>query len=337
MTVKRRSAASVSTALLILIAAQASAATTTVRVSPATANVRLLGTETFSVSGVPSGTTLIWQLVSTTPSAKPAGTSTTSPLGTIDSSGHYTAPTAMPSPNTVNVQVLDSKSAVLATATITLLNPIPSITSLTPNEMNVGLKTTVAIVGTGFVPGSILQFDGTAVPAAKYVVKNATEIDYTDTPAATGTPKVTVLNPSPDAKVSNAYTLTIDPAVTVTLTASTSTLRGGTAVTLHPAVHDNPDAKVTFSVTPAVGTVLTDSKTNVITYTAPMDLPQTPKVSIVATSVADPKASSAPLVLNLENPTPVITKVAPSPLVINSVPSITVTGTGFAQQATLTV
>jgi hypothetical protein len=49
-----------------------------------------------------------------------------------------------------------------------LLNPVPEVTKLTPNLINVGLESTVVIAGKGFVPSSTLLFDGQPVDAAKY-------------------------------------------------------------------------------------------------------------------------------------------------------------------------
>jgi len=172
------------------------------KISPSTAQVRLLGTETFYISGVTVTSSMVWQLVSAAPNSQPDSTGA---LGTIDSKGHYQAPATMPAVNTVNVQFTDTaKGAVLGSAPVTLLNPVPDISKLTPNLMNVGLESTVVISGKGFVPGSTLLFDGQPVAAAKYTVKSANEIDFTDTPTAAADPHVTVANPMPDGKISNA-------------------------------------------------------------------------------------------------------------------------------------
>jgi len=151
-----------------------------VRLSPSTAQVRLLGTETFNRSRVTVTSSLVWQLVSTAPNSKPESTGA---LGTADSNGNYQAPVTMPAVNTLNVQFADTaKGTLLGSATVTLLNPVPEITKLTPHLMNIGLESTVVDAGKGFVPGATLLFDGQPVDAAKYSLASATEIDFTDTP-----------------------------------------------------------------------------------------------------------------------------------------------------------
>jgi hypothetical protein len=281
-----------------------------IRISPATAQVRLLATENFYVSGVTATPSMGWRLVSTVSGSTPDSSGV---LGTIDAKGHYQAPAAMPAVNTLNVQFFDSADGmVLGSATVTLLNPVPEISKISPTFMNVGLQTTVAIDGKGFVPGSQLLLDGQPVAAAKYAVKSATEIDFTDTPTAAAKPKVTVQNPVPDAKISNAVTLSIDAKVTVSLSPEKATIRGGTTLTLHTTVHNNPNQQVTFAVNGAangnatVGTIGTDSKGNIL-YTAPFVLPAG-TVAITVTSVADPTAKAV-LAVTLQNPTPVITAV----------------------------
>ena len=64
-----------------------------VKLSPSTAQVRLLGAETFNRSSVTVTSSLVWQLVSTAPNSKPESTGA---LGTIDSNGNYQAPVTMP-------------------------------------------------------------------------------------------------------------------------------------------------------------------------------------------------------------------------------------------------
>lgn len=305
------------------------------KISPATAQIRLNATQTFTESGITVTPTTVWQLVSAAPNSKPDASGA---LGKIDSTGHYTAPSTLPTPNTLLVQFIDTATpANVVSATVTLLNPLPVISSLTPNSMNVGLKSTVVITGTGFLPSSILQFGGQPVPIAKYVIKSSTEIDYTDTPSAASQQQVTVVNPDPGGATSNSKTLTIGSAVSVTLSPDNKTIRGGTALALSAAVHNNSNQNVTWTVdgvpngNSTVGAISTDSKGNV-SYTAPWVIPTAATVTIVATSVADPTASAS-ITVNLQNPIPVIQSVTPSTLVIDSTVPITITGQGFATGA----
>lgn len=314
------------------------AAALTAKVAPSPVQVRLNGTQAFMASYAPSGVTTGWVLVSTAPNSKPDSSGA---LGAINSSGLYTAPSAMPTPNTLDVEFVDTThGTVLSSATVTLLNPVPVISSLTPSVVNAGEKSAVVIAGSGFVPGSILMLNGAAVPASKVVVKSATEIDYTDIQAAPGNITVVVANPQPDGSVSAGRTLTVNPAVKVTLSASSTTVRAGTSVALHAAVQNSSNQSVTFTVGGAangnstVGAITTDLNGNPY-YSAPSTLPGA-SVLIVATSVADATASAA-LTINLQNPIPVIGSVTPSPLTIDATATITVTGQNFVPGAQVTV
>jgi len=345
MVVRRITEIGLLAALLLLPHAATAArpkrgpAATTLTVSPATAQVRLLGSKDFTASGGTITPTMVWQLVSTAPNSKPDASGA---LGTVDAKGHYVAPATMPAVNTVLVEFVDTASpAVMASATVTLLNPLPVITSLNPNFQNVGVKSTVAITGTGFLPSSKLQLDGQAVDPAKYAIKSSTEIDYTETPAAAKQQQVTVVNPDPGGATSGAKTLTVNAAVTVTLSPDKKTIRGGTALVLAVAVHNNPDQHVTWKVNgttdgdASVGTITTDPK-GVISYTAPWVIPAAGSVTVTATSVADPTASAS-ITVNLQNPIPVIQSVSPASLVIGSSVPITITGQGFATGAIATL
>jgi uncharacterized protein (DUF1800 family) len=314
-----------------LLASAAITLVDTVKVSPATASVRLGASQTFTASGVPAGLTIAWKVVG---------------AGAIDTSGKYTAPAAMPASNSVTIQAVDSTNAsnVLATATVTLLNPIPAITGFSPSVLNVNLNTTLEVVGTGFVPGSVLQFDGQTVPST---YKSATEIDYAAAPTATATHAVTVLNPTPDGKTSNSVTLTIKPAVSVSLTPNGATVRGGAVLKLYAAVENNPNQALTFTVNgvagtngvlggnATVGTVATDT-TGALVYNAPATLPGA-TVTIAAQASVDPHATAS-ITVNLENPTPVITSVSPpAPFTIGSTQTLTIAGTGFVSGSTVSV
>jgi PKD repeat protein len=96
--------------------------------------------------------------------------------------------------------------------TITILNPLPVITSLSPSARRAGLGGfELTVYGTGFVASSDVNWNSSERPTT-YI--SATElraqIAAVDT-AATGTAWVSVLNPEPNGGTSNAVTFTILP------------------------------------------------------------------------------------------------------------------------------
>src|ERR1700690_3416839 len=119
----------------------------TVTVSATAVSVHLGTFYQFSskVTGV-TPTTVGWTV------ALPAG-ATGSP-GTISAGGRYTPPAAIPSTGTVIVTVASTAApAVSATATVTLLNPYPTVASTSPASVPAGAFT-LTVNGSGFVPGA---------------------------------------------------------------------------------------------------------------------------------------------------------------------------------------
>ena len=130
--------------------------------------------------------------------------------------------------------------------------------------------------------------------------------------------------------VQNSVTGTISVAITP----NGSTIRCGTTLALSAKVNNTSNQLVTWQVNGIPGgnsTVGTISSAGV--YAAPAVLPASPAVLIAATSQQDPTATGS-VTINLQNPTPVVTSVTPA-TVNPGAATITVTGTGFANGATV--
>ncbi len=274
-------------------------------------------------------------------------------LGAITTSGVYTPPAVPPVPNTVTVTATDTTNNLTNTATITVLDPVPAITSLSSYNINTGLAYTVDVIGTGFMPSYQVMLDKTAA-TSKFV--SGTDIQISGTSTATAATKiaVTVVDPATGGKTSNAVSLTVQPPVAVTVSPDGRTIRCGTTLALSWHVANNSNQAVTWQVNgvqggnSTVGTVASTVTAGVttVTYTAPADLPKSPVMGtgagplpnppppsarITATSVADPTAIGGVTVM-LQNPTPVISSVTPNPVNPGAV-NLTIKGTGFAQGA----
>ncbi|HEY3841094.1 MAG TPA: DUF1800 family protein [Bryobacteraceae bacterium] len=326
------------------------AATTTpaLKLTPATISVRAAAkpaTQTFTAteSGTTHTPTYAWAL------SGAAGA--TGSLGTIDSKGVYTPPVVPPVPNTVTVTVTDSANTLSATATITVLDPVPVISSLSPYNVNTGLAYTVDIIGSNFMPSDQVMLGATPVATAKFISSTDIRITGASTAAAGTKLSITVVDPNTTAggKTSNAASLNVVAPVAVTVSPDGRTIRCGAALALSWHVANNSNQSVTWQVNgvpggnASVGTVtstISATGATTVTYNAPADLPPNPStatplpsvpVKITATSAADPNAS-ATLTVNLQNPVPVISSVTPnsvSPGLVN----LTITGTGFAPNA----
>jgi len=167
--------------------------TVAVIVTPPTANIRAGSTYLFTATVTGSSNTLVsWSVNST-----PGGSST---LGTIDSSGNYTAPSVLPSPNTVSVTATNSAdSAKSASSSVTLLNPTPVLAGISPASTNLG-SYTLTVIGSGFVSGAQVLVDTSALTTT-YL--SSTQLTATGTASAAGTYSVTVQNPDPGSSISS--------------------------------------------------------------------------------------------------------------------------------------
>lgn len=95
-------------------------------------------------------------------------------------------------------------AGISAPATLTLLNPAPAITSLSPTSGVAGTVVAVTISGSQFVSGATVQFGGQVLPASF----NSPSSLSVGLSAAVGTTSLTVSNPSPSVGPSNAVTFT---------------------------------------------------------------------------------------------------------------------------------
>jgi hypothetical protein len=174
-------------------------AATSVSITPTTANIRAGDSFQFtaSVSGN-SNTSVTWAVKGT------AGGS--SAIGTISSSGNYTAPWPLPSPNTLTVTATSVASgSANASSAVTLLNPIPVLVGTSPASVGSG-SFTLAVTGSNFVSGAQVMLDTT--PLATTFV-SATQLTATGSASAAGLFSLTVVNPEPGGSSSNGLNLQV--------------------------------------------------------------------------------------------------------------------------------
>ena len=135
-------------------------------------------------------------------------------MGLISTTGQYTAPATVPTSNVVTVQAaLVSTPTVQGTSSVTLLNPIPVVSSVSPQIIGVGAFT-IQVNGSGFLTGAQVMF-GTTALTTTFV--SATELTATGTAVAAqaGSVSVTVVNPAPGVNNSTTSAVTQVSSVTV--------------------------------------------------------------------------------------------------------------------------
>jgi uncharacterized protein (DUF1800 family) len=277
---------------------------------------------------------ITWKVVSSSATG-------TGSVGSITSAGVYTAPATMPTPNTVVVEAISAgtstATSISGSTQITLLNPAPAISSLSPSSVNTGLPYTVNVVGTGFVPSSQVLFNGAPVAGVTFVSATQLQLTGTSTAAAGTKIAVTVTNPDPGTKTSGTANLSVLGPISLTVTPDKQTVRIAGSETFTAHVTNAPStalAAVTWQVN---GTPGGDAVNGTISvkgvYTPPAVLPAAPALTITAVSVDDP-TKSASVTLNLANQVPVITSLDPQALNTGA-QTLTVNGTGFAPGASI--
>jgi uncharacterized protein (DUF1800 family) len=162
--------------------------------------VRLGSTVTFTATAVNlSNPSVTWQV-----NGVAGGNST---VGTINSSGVYTPPAAIPTNNNVTVTAVSQASpSISGSATLSILNPVPAITAAAASPVS-GATYALEVDGSSFVSGAQIQAGG-AYLTTTFVASNELQALVT-IPAGATTLSVTVTNPSPGGTGSNPMSATV--------------------------------------------------------------------------------------------------------------------------------
>jgi uncharacterized repeat protein (TIGR01451 family) len=222
---------------------------------------------------------------------------------------------------------------------ITVTNPAPVIVSLTPSTIDKTFPPTIAVLGTGFVPTSVLQLNGSARQTS---FVDSTRVNLTLTPADLNTPgtdAITVVNSAPGGGTSNAVNLIVS-AAPVPPTPPTLSLVG---VSPNQFNYGSPDTTIylngtgfdTSAIANWDGQPLTTtlaSATQLIATVPAVDFTQVGSASITVTSTTvRPSPSAAVSVQVVAPPAPQLNSLSPNAAPIGAaILSIQVSGTGFA-------
>jgi hypothetical protein len=171
--------------------------TISVMVVPASASVREGNTQQFKATVTGTSNTAVKWFVNGVAGGSAA-------VGTISSSGLYTAPATLPSPDTVTIEAVSSADpSAKGTASVAALNPIPTISTVSPSTVGVGAFA-IVVTGSNFVGGAQVLVGGKPVPT-KFT--SSTQLAASGTARAPGTISVSVLNPDPGSSESGSISL----------------------------------------------------------------------------------------------------------------------------------
>ncbi len=144
--------------------------------------------------------TVIWQV-----NGIPGGNAM---VGTISTTGVYTAPLVLPATPSVQITAVSQQdSTAQASVTVNLQNPLPVVSSATPNPINPG-STTITVNGSGFANGGMIYLAGHALTTT---FVSPTQLTATTTVAmpAGRLAAIKVANPNPGAATSTPITVPV--------------------------------------------------------------------------------------------------------------------------------
>jgi uncharacterized protein (DUF1800 family) len=259
-------------------------------------------------------------------------------LGTIDSKGLYTAPAVLPTPsNTVTITSLATKfpGDTPGSVSISVLNPIPIITTVNPGTFSEGTST-ITVNGSQFIYGAQIIWNGVPV-STTYV--SPTELAASIAAPNPGTYPLTVSNPDPGAANSAAVSEVVGPGkvVLTALTNAGTSVRVNNSIKIGLTVTGTNNTAVNWLINgiaggnAQIGTIVANADGSV-TYTAPAIVPAPNNVvQLTAVSVDDSTVSISQNIV-VDNPIPILTSAAP--MTFNIGPStVVLTGSSFINGA----
>ena len=253
-------------------------------------------------------------------------------IGTISSTGVYTAPAVVPLPN--NKVTIGSSAEIYPSQGsygVSVLNPIPIVTTITPGQFSEG-KAQIVVNGSAFVYGAQILWNGVAVPTT-YL--SGTQLIAVVTENTPGTYPVTVTNPDPGSASSKAVNALVQPGqVVIQLQPSETSVRVNNTITITPTVTGSQDTALTWTVNGIAGGNTQIGTINAQgVYTAPAVVPNPNLVVVQATSVDNPNVVT---IVNVQvlNPVPILLTATPSTVNIGS-SGVALSGASFINGATV--
>jgi len=257
-------------------------------------------------------------------------------LGTISATGLYTAPEFPPAPNTITISAVENAdSSKSGKSAVTLLNPTPLLSAVSPTSIPVGAFS-LTLTGSHFAPGATVYLGTTALMTT---LDSSTQLTATGmaTTAQVGTAAVSVTNPNPGTATSGKINIQIlqpNSNIQIFITPPSATVGAGNQTQFVATVTGTMNTDASWAVNGApygnntVGSM--DSNGN---YTAPAALGGLTNVTITATSQAD-TTKQASATVTFQNPAPTLTSITPETLALGAF-QITLYGTGFVSTSTV--
>ena len=221
----------------------------------------------------------------------------------------------------VTISATNAGGTGSATLTLTINNPVPTTTSISPASTTAGsAQFTLTVNGTNFVSTSTVNWNGSALATTFVSSTKLTAIVPAANVAAAGTAFVTVVNPAPGGGTSNAQTFTINPPPPVITSPTTATGQVGVAFSYTITATNGPTS---YNATGLPAGLSVNTSSGVISGTP--TTAGTSNVTISATNAGG--TGSATLVITINPAKPVITSPLTATGTVGVAFSYTITAT----------
>lgn len=254
-------------------------------------------------------------------------------VGFITPSGLYTAPAAVPFPNSMVFQAIStSDTSAIGNAVVTVTAPTSVTVTVTPatSSLQVGTSQTFIAAVTG-TPNTVVTWSVNGVVGGNATVGTITSAGVYTVPASVPSPATVVVNATsaadPSASSSAQVTILAAPVpINVSVSPGTATLNLQQQLQFMATVSGTANQAVTWDVNGIVGGNATMGTINAAgVYTAPTTLPSPATLTVRATSVAD----------NTKSATASVTLLPPTSISIT--PTATTVQVGLGAQFFATV
>lgn len=247
-------------------------------------------------------------------------------LGTISSSGLYTAPAVAPANNVLTIKVQSTAYPTSnKTTPLTVTRKYPWLWSVSPSSLQVG-NYQISLNGANFAPDAVVQANGVDLPTT-YI--SSTSLKANGSAAATGTIKFAVRLPGPGAVTGNVVSARVSlPTISVAVSPSSASVQLGSSQSFAATVSGTTTTTVTWSV---VGGSVNGTVTSAGVYTAPSAMPASSTVKVRATSTANTSVYGE-TTITLTQPPEVSVSVSPTTatVILGASKTFTATVTGSA-------
>jgi heme/copper-type cytochrome/quinol oxidase subunit 2 len=252
---------------------------------------------------------------------------------------HRTATFVANTPGTFTYACTDSSCgtghfAMTGTFTVNAQATPPTITSFTPRTGSTSGGTVVAITGTNFQNGAIARFgESTAVSTT---VNSATSINAISPIHGAGDVTLTVTNPDGQNGSASAFTYVLPPVSVASVSPSSGSNAGGTAITISGSNFDSGATVLIGSLSASNVNVVNANSITATTPPGPFDFSGSASRDV---TVTNPDGRTATLTngFSYTLPAPSITGISPNGSSPSGGNSVTITGTGFSSGVAMSV